>query len=89
MMTTMGSDYFPKSTEGRLTALLLAVYAFAIFGYITATVASAIIQYQPAASIAGGGSVETKRDAEQLRLVVTELQDDINRLKEMLARHAE
>jgi voltage-gated potassium channel len=39
-MTTMGADYFPKTGEGRLLGWLLAVYAFAIFGYITATIAS-------------------------------------------------
>lgn len=43
MVTTMGSDYFPKSSEGRLLALLLAVYGFAIFGYVTASVASFFI----------------------------------------------
>jgi voltage-gated potassium channel len=43
MLTTMGSDYFPKTVEGRVVALLLAIYAFAMFGYITATVASLII----------------------------------------------
>lgn len=86
MMTTMGSDYFPRTTEGRVTALLLAVYAFAIFGYITATVASAIIQFDPA-SPGGSEDVDKKRDAQQLRLIVKELQDDVNRLKEMLARN--
>lgn len=40
MMTTMGSEYWPKTPEGRLLGLLLAVYAFAIFGYLTATIAS-------------------------------------------------
>jgi voltage-gated potassium channel len=39
-MTTMGADYFPKTAEGRLLGWLLAVYAFAIFGYITAAIAS-------------------------------------------------
>ena len=39
-MTTMGADYFPKTPEGRLLGWLLAVYAFAVFGYITATIAS-------------------------------------------------
>lgn len=39
-MTTMGSDYFPKTPEGRVLGWLLAVYAFAVFGYITATIAS-------------------------------------------------
>ncbi|MEX2173152.1 MAG: ion transporter [Pirellulaceae bacterium] len=44
MLTTMGSEYWPKTSEGRSLCLLLAVYSFAIFGYITATVASFIIQ---------------------------------------------
>ncbi len=89
MMTTMGSDYFPKSTEGRVTALLLAVYAFAIFGYITATVASAIIHYRPATSIAGGGTVQSQQETEQLRSIVKELQDEVDRIKKMLARNTD
>jgi voltage-gated potassium channel len=40
IMTTMGSDYYPKTPEGRLICLALAIYAFAVFGYVTATVAS-------------------------------------------------
>ena len=43
MMTTMGSEQWPKTTEGRVLAFLLAVYAFAVFGYITATIASYFI----------------------------------------------
>jgi voltage-gated potassium channel len=40
IMTTMGSEYWPQTVEGRILGWLLAVYAFAIFGYITATIAS-------------------------------------------------
>lgn len=40
VITTMGSDYFPRTAEGRLLCLLLAIYGFAIFGYVTATIAS-------------------------------------------------
>jgi voltage-gated potassium channel len=43
MITTMGSDYWPGTVEGRILCLLLAVYAFAIFGYVTATIASFFI----------------------------------------------
>ncbi len=43
-MTTMGSDYWPKTVEGRILGWLLAVYAFAVFGYITAAIASHFIQ---------------------------------------------
>lgn len=39
-MTTMGSDYFPLTAEGRVLCFLLAMYAFAVFGYVTATLAT-------------------------------------------------
>jgi voltage-gated potassium channel len=40
IMTTQGSDYWPQTAEGRLLFLLLAIYAVAVFGYLTATIAS-------------------------------------------------
>jgi voltage-gated potassium channel len=43
LLTTMGSAYWPVTAEGRVLCLLLAVYAFAVFGYITATFASFFI----------------------------------------------
>lgn len=43
VITTMGSDYFPKSAEGRVLCFLLAVYAFAVFGYVTANIATFFI----------------------------------------------
>jgi voltage-gated potassium channel len=43
LMTTSGSDYWPKTAEGRVLCFLLALYAFAVFGYVTATLASVLI----------------------------------------------
>jgi voltage-gated potassium channel len=43
IMTTMGSDYWPQSPEGRVLCWMLALYAFTVFGYITATIASHFI----------------------------------------------
>jgi voltage-gated potassium channel len=40
LLTTMGSDYWPRTAEGRLLCLLLATYAFAVFGYVTAAIAA-------------------------------------------------
>jgi voltage-gated potassium channel len=40
IMTTMGSQYWPVTIEGRILCWLLAVYAFVFFTYITATIAS-------------------------------------------------
>ena len=43
VITTMGTDWFPRSPEGRLLCLLLATYGFAIFGYVTAAIASIFV----------------------------------------------
>jgi voltage-gated potassium channel len=40
LLTTMGSEYWPRTPEGRLLCLLLAIYAFAVFGYVTAAIAA-------------------------------------------------
>ncbi len=43
IMTTMGSDYWPVSPEGRILYFILALYAIAVFGYFTAALASFLI----------------------------------------------
>lgn len=40
ILVTMGSDFWPRSAEGRLLCLGLSVYGFTIFGYVTATLAT-------------------------------------------------
>jgi voltage-gated potassium channel len=43
VMTTMGSQYWPHTLEGRVLCVFLALYAFAVFGYVTATLATFFI----------------------------------------------
>jgi voltage-gated potassium channel len=43
VLATMGSEYWPKTPDGRLLCLFLAVYAFTVFGYVTATLATFFI----------------------------------------------
>lgn len=40
LLTSLGSDYWPRTGEGRVLTFLLALYGFSVFGYITATLAS-------------------------------------------------
>lgn len=40
LLTTMGTDFWPRTPEGRLLCLLLAIYGFAVWGYITASLAT-------------------------------------------------
>jgi voltage-gated potassium channel len=98
MLTTMGSDYFPRTTEGRIIAWLLALYAFAIFGYITATVASLIIKVdqkqkqpetqrvEPEAASAAPNEIVEPASLQELRLALqrVELQ-----LRQVLAQRSD
>jgi len=64
IMTTLGSDYWPRSAEGRVLCLFLALYAFAVFGYVTATLATFFIGRDAGsgnAELAGARSIETLR----------------------------
>jgi voltage-gated potassium channel len=40
LLTSIGSEYWPTTASGRTLCLLLSVYGFAVFGYITAALAS-------------------------------------------------
>lgn len=44
LITSIGSDYFPRTGEGRMLCLILSIYGFAVFGYVTATLATFFIQ---------------------------------------------
>lgn len=40
LVTTLGSESWPRSPEGRILAFFLSLWSIAIFGYVTATLAS-------------------------------------------------
>jgi len=72
VMTTMGSQYWPQTVEGRVLCVFVALYAFAMFGYVTATLATFFVgrdAENDAAELAG---------ANQL----AELQNELSALRE-------
>ncbi len=40
LLTSIGTDYFPQTAEGRILCFFLALYGFGVFGYVTATLAT-------------------------------------------------
>lgn len=77
VMTTMGSQYWPQSVEGRVLCVLLALYAFAVFGYVTATLATYFVGRDAAhadAEVAGAKHIALLRDE------VKTLREDIRAL---------
>ncbi|ELS00178.1 potassium channel family protein [Gloeocapsa sp. PCC 73106] len=76
LMTTIGSDYFPQTAEGRILCFLLALYASAVFGYLTATLATFFIGQDADdddAEIAGAKSLNELRD--EIIALRTEIQN--------------
>lgn len=64
LLTSLGSEYWPHTGEGRLLCFLLSLYGLTVFGYITASFASFFVG-QEAKSAAG--DVAGSADLEQIR----------------------
>lgn len=74
IMTTIGSAYWPVTPEGRVLAFSLSVYAFSIFGYITAALASMLV---------GKEKEElSSNEIAELRSEVQKLSSEISRILE-------
>ena len=71
MVTTIGSDYWPQTVEGQVLCLFLALYGFAVFGYVAATLSSFFIKRDaesPKTAIVGAEAVaEVRRELAALR----------------------
>ena len=78
MMTTLGSAYWPETGEGRVLALLLALYAFAMFGYVTAALATFFIGRE---ADSDGSELATLQSIERLRAEIAALRDEVRQLR--------
>ncbi len=78
LLTSLGSEYWPQTGAGRLLCFLLALYGFAVFGYVTATLATFFIgrdAENEEAELAGTESIKA------LRLEIAELRGEIRSLR--------
>lgn len=75
IVTTMGSDYWPQTPEGRMLCLLLALYSFSVFGYFTGAIATYFIDRDADDESAG---VVGHRDIELLRQDIAALRNELN-----------
>lgn len=76
LLTSMGSEYWPQTGEGRALCFLLALYGFAVFGYFTATLASFFMgrdAESPEAEAAGAAQVAALH--EEVRQLRAELRE--------------
>lgn len=74
MITTIGSEYFPQTAEGRILCFIIALYGFAVFGYVTATLATFFVGRDAEnreSEIAGAADINALR--EELALLREEI----------------
>lgn len=74
ILTTMGSESWPATAEGRILCVVLSIYAFAVFGYVTATIATFFI----------GRDAEEERTEIAGSSQIEELKKEILELKELI-----
>lgn len=74
LVTSIGSDFWPQTTEGRVLCFLLSLYGLAVLGYITATLASFFVgRDAQAKSGPVAGSSDLARLAAEVRALRSEL----------------
>jgi voltage-gated potassium channel len=75
---TAGSDFWPATPEGRGLAVILSLFGYAIFGYVTATLATFFIgrdAEEKEAPLAGS------KEIEELKKMITSLSEKIDEMK--------
>lgn len=75
LLTSIGSDFWPDTTEGRVLTALLSVYGLAVFGYITASFASFFV----------GRDAEEAEHARARATEMATLMAEVRALREALA----
>jgi voltage-gated potassium channel len=78
IMTTLGSDYWPQTAEGRVLTFLLSLYALAVFGYVTASLATFFIgrdAANPRAEVGGEDSINA------LRMEIASLREELRAIQ--------
>jgi len=78
LLTSLGSQYWPRTAEGRVLCFILSLYGFAVFGYVTATLASFFIGRDAEdgeAEIAGAQAVG------ELKAEIAALRDEIRMMR--------
>lgn len=81
LLTSLGSEYWPQTPEGRILCFLLGLYGFAVFGYFTASLATYFVGKDAETADA---PVAGAQQMEALQQEVAALRQDIQNL---LARH--
>ena len=87
-ITTVGTELYPVSAEGRVLAVVMMIFGVSVFGYIAGTLASLFIHVdqQSDAEEQAATAPETGECPPQLLEEIKELQEQVAQLTELQAR---
>lgn len=74
LITSIGSDYFPKTVEGRVLCFIIGLYGFVVFGYLTATLASFFVDRDARAK---DSAIADAADLKRIERELTSLRTEI------------
>lgn len=74
IITSLGSEFWPKTVEGRILGFIISLYGFTVFGYFTAVLASFFV----------GRDAENQNGPVAGSKEINELKDEIKKLNEAL-----
>jgi voltage-gated potassium channel len=76
---TAGSDFWPSTAEGRYLAFILSLFGYAVFGYVTATLATFFIgrdAEEKDAPVAGSAEIA---EVKEMTILLNKKMDELNR----------
>ncbi len=83
IMTTLGSQYWPVTVEGRILGFLLSLYAFGVFGYVAGALAGYFIGRGGTGESAAGRDAET---VDALRREIRSLRDEMREARSRIEK---
>jgi voltage-gated potassium channel len=83
IMTTLGSDYWPNTAEGRVLCVILSLYAFSVFGFVAASLATFLVGREAELE---KGELPSAKSIAALRDEIAGLRDEVRALSERLPK---
>jgi voltage-gated potassium channel len=83
LITSIGSEYWPRTPEGRTLCLLLSIYGISVFGYLTATLATFFIGQDAESNKA---EVAGAKQIKELHNEITNLKHEIQNFMEIIKK---
>jgi voltage-gated potassium channel len=78
LLTSIGTEYWPQTAEGRVLCFLLSLYGFAVFGYVTATLSSYFIGRD---AITEDAELVSAKPIKELRTEIAALHEELRALR--------